>query len=107
VWGNLHFHRRPSSRSVACIDARRFLLESFEPSAAAESSALRLELAADELTREGTAVVYRRTIRLESEETSFHLLDAAREDAVEAAALRAGLALIRVVPADERDPLSG
>jgi hypothetical protein len=37
-----------------------------------------------------------------ADETSFHLLDAPDEEAVEAAARRAGIQLIRVVAAEER-----
>ena len=86
------------------MDARRYLLEAFEPSSPtgpAEGSAARLEHAAAELTREGIPVVYRRTIRVTADETSFHLLDAAGEAAVEAAAQRAGIQPIRVVAAEE------
>jgi hypothetical protein len=65
------------------------------------SSAARLEEATAAFTREGTSVVYRRTIRVSEDETSFHLLDAAGEAAVEAVARRAGIQVIRVVPAVE------
>jgi ABC-type sugar transport system substrate-binding protein len=80
------------------------LLEAFEPAidGAAPASAARLEEATAELTREGTPVVYRRTISVSEDETSFHVLEAAGKAAVEAAARRAGLQLIRVVPAVER-----
>ena len=67
----------------------------------AESSGDRLERAAAELAREGVPVVYRRTIMVTADETSFHLLDAPGEEAAEAAARRAGIQLIRVVAAEE------
>ena len=62
---------------------------------------MRLEEATAALAREGTTVVYRRTIRVSEDETSFHVLDAAGEAAVEAVARRAGIQLIRVVAAVE------
>jgi hypothetical protein len=102
VWGNLHFRPDTAGPSLARIAAKRFLLEAFEPSTSgARSSGARLQLAAEELTREGTPVTYRRTIRVTVDETSFHLVDAAGEEAVEAAARRAGIKLIRVVAAEE------
>lgn len=79
---------------------RRFLLEAFEP-ASATSSAAQLRQAAEQLAREGTHVVYRRTIRVAEDETSFHLLDAADEAAVAAAAGRAGIQPVRIVVAEE------
>ncbi|HEY7018667.1 MAG TPA: hypothetical protein VH297_09410 [Gaiellaceae bacterium] len=48
--------------------------------------------------------MYRRTIRVSEDETSFHVVDAPGEEAVEAAARRAGIQLIRVVPAVETSP---
>lgn len=103
MWGNQHYPPAPSGPSLGLIDRTPFLLEAYEPDAgAAESAAARLEHAAGDLTREGTPVVYRRTIRVTVDETSFHLLDAENESVVEAVARRAGIQPIRVVAAEER-----
>ena len=81
-----------------------YLVEVYLPrSCAPEARATgrRARAAADELSREGTAVRYVRTTFLPDDETCFHLFEAASGEAGEEASRRAELGRARVVPAIE------
>jgi uncharacterized protein DUF4242 len=78
-----------------------FLVESYLPRSASalEDASDAARRAAELATGEGVAVRYLRTTLLPSDETCFHLFEAASAADVEAAAARAGLACDRVVEA--------
>jgi hypothetical protein len=78
-----------------------FLVESYLPQSASahEEAPESARLAAELANKEGVAVRYLRTTLLPSDETCFHLFEAASIAVVEAVAARAGLACDRVVEA--------
>jgi hypothetical protein len=57
--------------------------------------------AAEELSRQGTAIRYLRTTFLPSDETCFHLFEAASEETVDEVCRRARIDSARIVPAVE------
>ncbi|MDX6505607.1 MAG: hypothetical protein QOE36_415 [Gaiellaceae bacterium] len=63
-------------------------------------AASRIEAAAAELTREGSATRYVRTIFVPAEETCFYLFEAESADAVASVGGRADLAFERVLEAE-------
>ena len=71
---------------------------------ALENTAARARAAAEELAREGREIRYVRSIFLPEDETCFHLYEAASEEDVGEASVRAGMAFGRIVAAiDGRD----
>jgi hypothetical protein len=79
-----------------------FLAEVYTSAAAATLAPAGIEhlsRAADELTREGTAVRFVRSILIPEDETCFYLYEAGSRQAVYDAAARAGLRLARVTEA--------
>ena len=64
--------------------------------AAVERGARRARVGAEELTREGTPVRYRRSIFVPEDETCFFLYEGASADAVREAATRASLSFERI-----------
>ncbi len=71
-----------------------FLIEVYSPRGGDEdfrAAAARLRRAAKALTREGTAVRYRRSFFLPTEETCFHILEGTSPGAVTQAARRAAI----------------
>jgi len=71
-----------------------FLLEVYTPASGPDGGAggdARVRAAAEQLTREGTAVRYLRSIYVPEDETCFYLYEAATPEAVWAAARRAAL----------------
>jgi hypothetical protein len=79
-----------------------YLVEVYVPRAEdARAAGRRARAAARQLSREGGSVQYIRTTFLPSDETCFHLFDAASESAVAEACRRAGLGSPRIVPALE------
>lgn len=64
--------------------------------AAVENSAERGRIAAEELTREGTAVRYQRSIFLPEDETCFYIYEAESVDDVREVARRAALPFERI-----------
>lgn len=83
-----------------------FLVESYLPGStrALEDASVSARRAAELATGEGVPMRYLRTTLLPSDETCFHLFEAASVAVVEAAAARAGLRWDRVVEAvDEND----
>jgi Protein of unknown function (DUF4242) len=82
----------------------KYLVETYVPgSRAREAQAAERDArsAADELVREGTPVRYVRMTFLPGDETCFHVFEAASEEAVGEACLRAGIRSARIVPAVE------
>ena len=78
-----------------------YLLEAYLPRSRAQTARAagkRARAAAEELSREGTAIRYVRTTFLPEDETCFHLFDAVSAAAVEMVGRRAGLGRGRVVP---------
>ena len=78
-----------------------YLVEVYLPRSRADqarATARRARVAAEQLTREGTAVNYVRTTFLPEDETCFHLFEAVSADAVEEAGRRAKLGRARAVP---------
>jgi hypothetical protein len=81
-----------------------YLVETYVPKIRAHdvrASGQRARSAARQLTREGAAVRYIRTTFLPGDETCFHVFEAASEEVVAEACLRAGLGSPRIVPAVE------
>jgi hypothetical protein len=81
-----------------------YLVEAFMPrshSQEARAAGRRARAAAEELSREGTAVRYVRTTFLPDDETCFHLFEAITADDVEELSRRAKLGRARVVAAVE------
>ncbi len=81
-----------------------FLIEAYEPNRHGESLAdieRRSRTVAAELSREGTAVRYLRSIYVPADETCFHILEGASLEAIEELARRAGLAFDRITEAVE------
>ena len=79
-----------------------FLVELYVSRSDAEEAARssgRVRLAAEELTREGTAVRYVRSIFVPEDETCFVLCEAASADAVYETARRAALTFERIAEA--------
>lgn len=78
-----------------------FLVESYLPrsSGALDDAPESARRAAELAAKEGIAVRYLQTTLLPSDETCFHLFEAASVAVVEAAAARAGLACDRIVEA--------
>lgn len=78
-----------------------FLLEAYLPRSRAQearAAGKRARAAAEELSREGTAIRYVRTTFLPEDETCFHLFEAGSADAVAEVSRRAELGRSRVVP---------
>jgi len=83
---------------------RSFLLEVYSPQGGDRefrAAVDRLQRAARALSREGTAVRYRRSFFLPAEETSFHMLDGASSNDVAEAARRAAVDAARLCEACE------
>jgi hypothetical protein len=84
-----------------------YLAESYVPQAQAQAGAPGLDdlaRVADQLAREGTQVVLKRSILVPQEETCFYLFEAPCEEAVRDAAARSGLRFERVVEAQSDWP---
>ena len=82
----------------------RYLVEAYVPRSRpreARAAGRDARAAAEELAREGTPVRHVRTTFLPDDETSFHIFDAASEEAVGEVCRRAGIASGRIVPAVE------
>lgn len=78
-----------------------YLVEVYLPRSHADearATARRARAAAEQLTREGTAIHYVRTTFLPDDETCFHLFEAVSTAAVEEVGRRAKLGRGRVVP---------
>lgn len=67
----------------------------------ARTAGKRARAAARQLSREGAPVRYVRTTLLPSDETCFHVFEAASEETVAEACRRAALGSVRIVPALE------
>ena len=81
-----------------------YLVEAYMPRSHAQeahAAGRRARAAAEELSREGTPVLYVRTTFLPDDETCFHLFEASAEEAVEEVSRRAALGRARIVPAIE------
>ena len=85
----------------------RYVVELYRSCSGAEplrGAADRLAASARLLNAEGTTVRYLETIFLPTDETCLHVLEAASEANVRAAAARAGIDVDRVVPAEQIEP---
>ena len=81
-----------------------FLVEAYEPNGHGESLAgieRRSRSVAAEVTREGTAVRYLRSIYVPADETCFHLFESLSIEGVEEVGRRAGLVFGRITEAVE------
>ena len=85
----------------------RYVVELYRPGSGGEplqGAADRLAAGARQLSREGTTVRHLDTIFLPTDETCLHLFEAACEADVRAVAIRAGIDVDRVVPAEQIEP---
>jgi Protein of unknown function (DUF4242) len=89
-----------------------YLVETYVSRIGAEgvsACAERARRTAQQLTRQGTAVRYLRTVFVPEDETCFYLYEAASEEAVREAAQRADLHVERIVkaitPVGEEEPM--
>ena len=81
-----------------------FLIEAYEPNRHGESLAdieRRSRTVAAELSREGTAVRYLRSIYVPADETCFHLFESPSIEGVQEVGRRAGLIFDRITEAVE------
>ena len=88
----------------------RYLVELYlsrTGSAGIEAAAGRARAAADELTREGTAVTYLRSIFVPEDETCFYLYEAASAEAVAEASRMAEMPIARILEAHITPPERG
>lgn len=84
-----------------------YLVEAYMPRShgpEARAAGRRARAAAEQLSREGTAISYIRTTFLPDDETCFHLFDAVSANAVEEVSRRASLGRTRVARAFEARP---
>jgi len=82
----------------------RYLVETYVPRTGADgarAAGRRARTAARQLSREGKPVRYVRTTFLPSDETCFHIFEAASEEVVTETCRRAEVASPRIVPALE------
>jgi hypothetical protein len=86
------------------FDVPRYLVEAYVPRSQvqeAEAARHRARAAAEQLSREGTAVRHVRTTFLTDDETCFHVFDTASEEIVREVCRRARLGSPRIAPAVE------